>query len=119
MQSIIDAENSDIFDVLTYVAFDIDPVTREERAIKARSTLHGEFSEKQEVFIDFVLAHYVKEGVGELEPEKLSPLLKLKYNNAIADAIADLGKPELIKDVFYGFQKYLYQGPVGSPGIQQ
>lgn len=119
MQTIIDAENSDIFDVLTYVAFDIDPVTREERAIKARSTLHGHFSDKQEVFIDFVLAHYVKEGVEELEPEKLSPLLKLKYNNAIADAIADLGKPELIKDVFYGFQKYLYQGPVGPPGVQQ
>jgi len=117
MQNIIDAENSDIFDVLTYVAFDIDPVTREERAIKARRTLHGHFSDKQEVFIDFVLAHYVKEGVEELEPEKLSPLLKLKYNNAIADAIADLGKPELIKDVFYGFQKYLYQGPIGSPGI--
>lgn len=117
MQNIIDAENSDIFDVLTYVAFDIDPVTREERAIKARRTLHGHFSDKQEVFIDFVLAHYVKEGVEELEPEKLSPLLKLKYNNAIADAIADLGKPELIKDVFYSFQKYLYQGPIGSPGI--
>ncbi|WP_460094709.1 EcoAI/FtnUII family type I restriction enzme subunit R [Pseudomonas sp. H2_E02] len=117
MQNIIDAESSDIFDVLTYVAFDIDPVTREERAIKARRTLHGHFSDKQEVFIDFVLAHYVKEGVEELEPEKLSPLLKLKYNNAIADAIADLGKPELIKDVFYGFQKYLYQGPIGSPGI--
>ncbi len=117
MQNIIDAENSDLFDVLTYVAFAIDPVTREERATKARNTLHGHFSDKQEVFIDFVLAHYVKEGVEELEPEKLSPLLKLKYNNAIADAIADLGKPELIKDVFYGFQKYLYQGPIGSPGI--
>lgn len=119
MQSIIDAENSDIFDVLTYVAFDIDPVTREERAIKARSILHGHFSDKQEVFIDFVLAHYVKEGVEELEPEKLSPLLKLKYNNAIADAIADLGKPELIKDVFYGFQKYLYQVSTGLPETQQ
>lgn len=119
MQNIIDAGNSDIFDVLTYVAFDIDPVTREERAIKARNTLHGHFSDKQEVFIDFVLAHYVKEGVEELEPEKLTPLLKLKYNNAIADAVADLGKPELIKDVFYGFQKYLYQGPVSTPGIRQ
>lgn len=119
MQNIIDAEKSDLFDVLTYVAFAIDPVTREERATRARSTLHGHFSDKQEAFIDFVLAHYVKEGVEELEPEKLSPLLKLKYNNAIADAIADLGKPELIKDVFFGFQKYLYQGLVGSPEIPQ
>jgi len=35
-------------------------------------------------------------------------LLKLKYNNAISDAIADLGKPEEIANVFSGFQKYLY-----------
>lgn len=109
MQSIIDAENSDLFDVLSYVAFDSDPLTREERANKASSSLHGQFSSKQEAFIDFVLTHYVKEGVDELDGEKLSPLLKLKYNNAIADAVADLGKPELIKSLFIGFQKYLYQ----------
>jgi type I restriction enzyme R subunit len=35
--------------------------------------------------------------------------LKLKYHNAIADAVADLGKPEEIGRVFAGFQKYLYQ----------
>jgi len=40
---------------------------------------------------------------------KLSPLLKLKYNNAIADAVADLGQPEEIGKVFIGFQKYLYE----------
>ena len=56
-----------------------------------------------------MLAQYVKEGVDELASEKLSPLLKLKYNNAIADAIADLGKPEEIGRVFAGFQKYLYR----------
>jgi type I restriction enzyme R subunit len=55
-----------------------------------------------------VRAHYLKEGVDELDGEKLSPLLKLKYNNAIA--VADLGKPELIKNLFFGFQKYLHQG---------
>ena len=38
-----------------------------------------------------------------------SPLLKLKYNNAIADAVADLGRPEEIGKTFAGFQKYLYQ----------
>ena len=114
MQTIIEAEKSDLFDVLAFVAFAMEPVTREERASKARSEIHGHFSDKQDAFIDFVLAHYVKEGVDELESEKLTPLLKLKYNNAIADAIADLGKPELIKNVFMGFQKYLYQQ---SPSI--
>ena len=117
MQNIIDAKNSDLFDVLTYVNFAIDPVSREERATKARSSFHGHFSDKQEAFIDFVLEHYVREGVEELEPEKLSPLLKLKYKNAISDAVKDLGKPELIKEVFFGFQKYLYQGPIGSPEV--
>ena len=45
----------------------------------------------------------------ELDQDKLSPLLKLKYNNAIADAIAELGKPEEIGIFFTGFQKYLYE----------
>lgn len=56
-----------------------------------------------------MLSQYVKVGVEELDQEKLSPLLKLKYNNAIADAIADLGQPEQIKDAFAGFQKFLYE----------
>jgi type I restriction enzyme R subunit len=109
MQSIIDAENSDLFDVLSYVAFSVEPLLREERAAKARSSLHGHFSEKQEAFIDFVLSHYVREGVEELEPEKLSPLLRLKYNNSLSDAFDDLGQPALVQSMFVGFQSYLYQ----------
>jgi type I restriction enzyme R subunit len=56
-----------------------------------------------------VLSQYVKAGVEELDREKLSPLLKLKYHNAIADAVADLGRPEEIGFIFEGFQKYLYR----------
>ncbi len=56
-----------------------------------------------------MLSHYVQVGVEELDQEKLRPLLRLKYHNAIADAVADLGKPEEIGKVFAGFQKYLYQ----------
>ena len=50
-----------------------------------------------------------KVGVEELDREKLPPLLKLKYNDAIADAWADLGRPEEVGYMFAGFQKYLYQ----------
>jgi type I restriction enzyme R subunit len=56
-----------------------------------------------------VLSHYVSEGVQELDLDKLAPLLQLKYHNAIADAIADLGRPEEINRVFTDFQQYLYQ----------
>ena len=55
-----------------------------------------------------MLAHYVAVGVQELDQEKLTPLLRLKYHDSIADAIADLGRPEEIGKVFAGFQKYLY-----------
>jgi type I restriction enzyme R subunit len=109
MQKIIDAEKSDLFDVLAHIAYALPPLTREERATRAKVLISTRFNTKQQVFLDFVLSQYVKVGVQELDQEKLSPLLKLKYNNAIADAVADLGKPEEIGMVFSGFQKYLYQ----------
>ena len=109
MQRIIDAENSDLFDVLAHVAYALPPLTRQERAEKAKLEISTHFNSKQQVFLDFVLSQYVKVGVEELAQDKLSPLLKLKYHNAIADAVADLGKPEEIGKVFAGFQKYLYQ----------
>jgi type I restriction enzyme R subunit len=109
MQKIIDAEKSDLFDVLAYVAYALPKLTRDERASSAQGAIKTHFNSKQQAFLDFVLAQYVKVGVRELDTEKLSPLLKLRYNNAIADAILDLGKPEEIGRVFAGFQKYLYQ----------
>jgi type I restriction enzyme R subunit len=109
MQKIIDAEKSDLFDVLAHVAYALSPLTRNERATKAKLAIGKHFTSKQQTFLDFVLAQYVKVGVEELAQDKLSPLLKLKYHNAIADAVADLGKPEEIGRVFTGFQKYLYQ----------
>ena len=109
MQRIIDAEQSDLFDVLAYVAYALPPVTREERAARAKVIISTHFNSKQQVFLDFVLSHYVRSGVEELDQDKLTPLLRLKYHNSIADAVADLGRPEEIGQVFAGFQKYLYQ----------
>jgi len=109
MQRIIDAENSDLFDVLAHVAYALTPLTREERAARAKVEISAHFDRKQQAFLDLVLAQYVKVGVEELAQEKLSLLLKLKYHNAIADAVADLGQPEEIGKVFAGFQNYLYQ----------
>jgi type I restriction enzyme R subunit len=109
MQKIIDAEKSDLFDVLAHVAYALPPLTREERAVKAKVNISTRFNSKQRVFLDFVLSHYVSVGVEELDQEKLTPLLRLKYHDSIADAVADLGRPEEIGKVFAGFQKYLYQ----------
>ena len=112
MQKIIDAEKSDLFDVLAHVAYAMPPLTREERAAKAKVLISDRFNTKQQIFLDFVLSHYISIGVDELDQEKLTPLLRLKYHNSIADAVADLGRPEEINNAFVGFQKFLYQeGP--------
>jgi type I restriction enzyme, R subunit len=108
MQTIVGAENSDLFDVLAYVAYALPTVTRAERADQARAYINSNFNTKQHVFLDFVLTHYVSIGVEELDQQKLKTLLLIKYHGAIQDAVADLGQPEDINTVFSGFQKYLY-----------
>jgi type I restriction enzyme R subunit len=108
MQRAIEAENSDLFDVLAYVAFAAAPETRGQRAAMAKSESHKHFNDRQQTFLDFVLAQYVTQGVDELDADKLTPLLRLKYNNAISDAVEDLGGTKQIRAMFAGFQKYLY-----------
>lgn len=85
-------------------------VTRAERTDQARVHINSQFNVKQQAFLDFVLSHYVTVGVEELDGGKLTPLLRLKYHDSIADAVADLGKPHEIGRVFAGFQRYLYVG---------
>jgi type I restriction enzyme R subunit len=108
MQAIIDAEKSDLFDVLAHVAFARAPIERKVRADKARGAIRSEFSAKQQEFLDFVLGQYVAVGVGELSTEKLAPLLNLKYQHSIRDAVSDLGTPDSIAAAFSGFQRHLY-----------
>jgi type I restriction enzyme R subunit len=112
MQRIIEAESSDLYDVLAYVAFAADPLTRETRAAKAKASSAHDYTDKQRAFVDFVLAQYVRQGVEELDNEKLSPLLRLKYRNALQDAFHELGQPDQVRKVFVGFQRYLYEARV-------
>lgn len=82
---------------------------RATRADQARVSINSHFNAKQQAFLDFVLQHYVSQGVEERDQGKLNPLLRLKYHNSITDAVADLGgKPEEIGRVFADFQRHLY-----------
>ena len=111
MQKIVEAEQSDLFDVLAYVAFAADPLSRAARADHARTAASAAdgLTDRQQSFVDFVLGQYVKQGVDELDDVKLKDLLKLKYNNAISDAFAELGQPDQVRRVFVGFQRHLYE----------
>ncbi len=104
MQRIIDAENSDLFDVLAYVAYAMAPLTREERAVRAKVEISTHFNSKQQAFLDFVLAQYARVGVEELSQDKLSPLLRLKYHGAIADAVATSVSQKRLERSSLGFR---------------
>jgi type I restriction enzyme R subunit len=107
IQRALAAEQSDLYDVLAYIAFALPRITRQERADRARPEIQASFAEKQRSFLAFVLSQYVTEGIDELDQDKLSPLLMLRYH-AISDAVLELGAPAEIRDMFVGFQKLLY-----------
>lgn len=104
---LIDAEKSDLFDVLAYIAFALPTITRKERVDNHKDTIFKEYPDKRQEFLAFVLDHYVAEGVSELDQEKLPDLLELKYHS-MGDAIAELGTVGAIRDAFIGFQAHLY-----------
>ena len=108
MQTLINAEKSDLFDVLEYVSYAVRPITRETRVQDAQSKIYALLDTKQKEFLEFVLSKYIETGVEELDQEKLPDLLTLKYN-AISDATEVLGSVEAIRNTFIEFQKYLYE----------
>ncbi|MCH7943692.1 MAG: hypothetical protein IIB67_10735 [Proteobacteria bacterium] len=107
IKHMIDAEKSDLFDVLAYIAFALAPITRQERVDRHRDEIFSYYDDKLQSFLDFVLAQYVKEGIGELDADKLPGLLKAKYYN-VSDGAAELGGIPKIRDAFIGFQRHLY-----------
>lgn len=103
----INAEKSDIFDVLAYISFALAPIARSERVEARKGNIRARYESKLHAFLDFVLAQYVKEGVEELDQEKLASLLVLKYQS-VADAADELGGVPTIRETFVGFQRLLY-----------
>lgn len=108
LKNVIDAPDSDLFDVLAYIAFTLAPITRQERVEGRRDAILERYGDPQQEFLDFVLAHYVDQGVSELDQEKLPDLLELKYQS-VRDAVDVLGSVTGIRDVFVGFQEGLYK----------
>ena len=109
IQELISATESDLYDVLAYISFAAPKKTREKRATSARRRVAGQFTERTRDFIDFVLDHYVTEGVEELDPLKLPELLQLKYGG-VNDALKEIGtNADSVRHAFFDFQKFLYE----------
>lgn len=108
IRRMIDAEASDLFDVLRYIAFTKAPLKRAERAAARHADIVERLNGASPDFVDFILGQYVVAGEGELQPNKLPELLALKYGSA-ADAVSQLGSVASIRDNFRRLQRELYR----------
>ena len=108
LQRLIQAENSDLFDVLEYISFARKPISRADRVAEAEPKIFALLSAQHREFLEFVLDKYIESGVGELDQSKLPGLLELKYKS-VHDAADRLGGVASIRATFIDFQQYLYQ----------
>jgi type I restriction enzyme R subunit len=113
IQAVIDAQNSDLFDVLQYVAYAKPTLTRIERVAASRSRIYQDLDLQQREFIDFVLSQYVDLGVDELQQDRLPQLLAIKYHSQM-EGIEALGGTQQARATFIEFQRELYSAVVDS-----
>lgn len=106
VRTLIDADNSDLLDVLEYISFNVEPILREERAKRTDSYI-STLSAQQQDFVNYVIDLYIREGIDELGTSKLPELLNMKYGS-VQDGISFLGGLDIAKNTFYGFQRRLY-----------
>jgi type I restriction enzyme R subunit len=107
IQKVVNAEDCDLFDVLSYLSYNTPLITRQQRIANSKENIFEGVDDKNKEFLNFVLSKYEEKGVEELDEEKLPQLLNLKYN-AISDAINILGEVDSIRSTFFDFQEHLY-----------
>ena len=90
LAEMVDAKNSDLYDVLAYIAYTSPPLSRQERVAAHQDRIFSIYRDQQREFLRFVLDQYIREGVGELDDSKLPKLIELKYHG-VDDAVSVLG----------------------------
>ena len=107
LQELINAQESDLFDVLEYIAYAKPPTTRAARVETNKDNIYNLLNDKQREFVSYVLRNYVDVGVDELDVNKLSTVLTAKYGSMHA-AQEQLGSVQDIQSTFVDFQQHLY-----------
>jgi type I restriction enzyme R subunit len=107
MKALIEAEQSDVYDVLAYVAFASEVYSRHQRVERASREIQQHYTSQQQAFINFILNQYELHGVEQLSVKNMKGLLELKYNS-LPDALAHLGSIPQIRETFVSSQGYLY-----------
>lgn len=107
LKQMIDADGCDVYDVLRYVAYAKDTITRLERAGLVREYYLEQLDNHERTFVEFILKTYETDGENELTRENLNNLLEIKYRT-LKEAVGQLGNPKEIVHDYLELQKELY-----------
>ena len=107
IRRLIDAPNSDIFDVLGYIRFTMVPKARAERTTAVKETALDGYEVEMREFLGYVLDSYQKDGIQELDPQRLGYFLRSRYGGT-NDAKRALGSNAQIREGFLEIQRRLF-----------
>lgn len=110
LKKITKLDKVDAFDLLCYVAFDLKPLTRKQRAnllLKNKADLFSEYSEGAREIIEIIISKYVDFGLDQLKPEiiQVEPISSKGNILEIADRFGGIDK---FKTLINELQKQLY-----------
>ena len=116
VRRLMGCENCDLYDILSYLAYETTPLERAKRAEIVRQDYMNQLTKPVQQLVEFLMDQYVNNGYKEMAEDHLSTLLKMKYGSPF-DATRQLHMqiPQ-IRDTYFEFQRQLYKasGPIGG-----
>ncbi|MEI6853829.1 MAG: DEAD/DEAH box helicase family protein, partial [Bacteroidota bacterium] len=111
LREMLSAKDCDIFDVLSFLKFSTEMLTRHHRVELAEKDRFFDVYQnvKAKDFLRFILARYEQDDIEELKRQKLGELIKLKNLGTPKDAAELFGGAEKLIEAFYKLQETLYK----------
>lgn len=107
IRRLVDAANSDLFDVLSYILYTNPPKTRTDRAEHVRAGAMADATGALPDLLLGILKAYEENGEGELATKKLGQFLTARYGS-VSEGKARLGELSEVRDAFRELQRELH-----------
>ena len=108
IKTLVDASDSDLFDVLGYILFTLPPLTRVQRADNVKKEELEDIDEEMKSFLRRILASYIDHGEDELSGERLAQHMTAAYGS-VSEGKSKLGDTATVRNAYLQMQKSLYE----------
>lgn len=111
LKHMFEADESDIYDVLAHLSFNLDIKTRSERALAVhhRHYIEKYHTDKVREFLEFILERYSKFGIKEIKSDNLSTLINASGmdRRQLQEAFTVDGTS--VREGYFGLQREIYR----------